>query len=165
VTVRLDALAEGQTFRVEVRRRDGGYTVILDGEALDVDLVETGDHFASLLVDGRSHEVGLEKRKDGYRVHLPDETVTVALAEAARGAPRRPGRPAGPMRLTAPMPGRVVRVLAEKGRDVEPGDGLVVIEAMKMENELKAPRKGRVDEVAVREGQAVEAGALLLVVA
>jgi biotin carboxyl carrier protein len=63
------------------------------------------------------------------------------------------------------MPGRVVRVLAERGRDVEAGDGLVVIEAMKMENELKAPEKGRVDEVAVREGQAVEAGALLLVIA
>jgi len=163
--VRLDATAEGRTIRVEVRRRDGGYTVILDGEALEVDLVETGDHFASLIVDGRSYEVGLEKRTDGYRVHLPDETVTVAVGEAARGAPRRPDRPVGPTRLTAPMPGRVVRVLAEKGRHVEPGDGLVVIEAMKMENELKAPRRGRVDEVAVREGQAVEAGALLLVVA
>jgi len=58
----------------------------------------------------------------------------------------------------------VVRVIAEEGREVGPGEGLVVIEAMKMENELKAPRKGRVREVAVREGQAVEAGALLVVV-
>ena len=163
--MRLDASVDGHTIRVEVRPKDGGYTVTLDDEVLDIDLVETGDHFASLIVDGHSHEIGLEKRTDGYRVHLPDDTITVTLTEAARGAPRRPPRPAGPTRLTAPMPGRVVRVLAEKGRDVEPGDGLVVIEAMKMENELKAPRKGRVDEVAVREGQAVEAGALLLVVA
>jgi biotin carboxyl carrier protein len=58
-----------------------------------------------------------------------------------------------------------VRVLAEEGREVVAGAGLVVIEAMKMENELKAPRKGRVQEVAVRQGQAVEAGALLVVVA
>jgi acetyl/propionyl-CoA carboxylase alpha subunit len=163
--VRLDASVDGRTIRVEVRRTDEGYTVTLDGKVREVDLVETGDHFVSLIVDGASYEVGLEKRGDGYRVHLPDDTVTVSLADPASRAVRRAHRPEGPTRLTAPMPGRVVRVLAEKGRDVEPGQGLVVIEAMKMENELKAPRKGRIDEVAVREGQAVEAGALLLVVA
>jgi biotin carboxyl carrier protein len=59
----------------------------------------------------------------------------------------------------------VVRLLVTEGRDVDAGEGLVVIEAMKMENELKAPRKGRVSEVAVQEGQAVDAGALLVVVA
>jgi biotin carboxyl carrier protein len=63
------------------------------------------------------------------------------------------------------MPGRVVRVLAAKGDEVAAGEGLVVVEAMKMENELRAPRAGRVAEVAVREGQAVEAGALLAVIA
>ena len=63
-----------------------------------------------------------------------------------------------------PMPGRVVRVLSAVGNDVAAGQGLAVIEAMKMENEIRAPRAGRVQEVAVREGQAVEAGALLLVV-
>ena len=130
-----------------------------------MDLVETGDHFASLIVDGRSHEVGVEKRPGGYRVHGRHDTVTVALSEgAAAGAPRR-GPAAGPARLTAPMPGRVVRVLATVGSDVEAGEGLVVIEAMKMENELKAPRTGQVREVAVQEGQAVDAGALLVVVA
>ena len=62
------------------------------------------------------------------------------------------------------MPGRIVKVLRERGAEVAAGEGLVVIEAMKMENELRSPRPGRVQEVAVREGQAVEAGALLLVV-
>jgi biotin carboxyl carrier protein len=63
------------------------------------------------------------------------------------------------------MPGRVVRVLAAEGAGVEAGQGLVVVEAMKMENELCSPRTGRVEQVAVREGQAVEAGALLVVIA
>jgi biotin carboxyl carrier protein len=62
------------------------------------------------------------------------------------------------------MPGRVVRVLVEAGKDVEAGQGLVVVEAMKMENELRALRAGRVTEIAVREGQTVETGALLVVV-
>ena len=63
------------------------------------------------------------------------------------------------------MPGLVLKIEVEVDQEVEAGQGLIIVEAMKMENELKAPRRGRVDEVAVREGQAVEAGALLLVVA
>jgi len=62
------------------------------------------------------------------------------------------------------MPGRVVRVIVPEGTPVEAGQGLVVVEAMKMENELRAPRQGRILQIAVREGQAVEAGALLVVV-
>ena len=91
-----------------------------------------------------------------------DETVTVAFREAAQDTARRSDRPAGPTRLTAPMPGRVVRVLAEKGQEVKPGDGLVVIEAMKMENELKAETGGIVSRIHVAPGQAVEKGALLV---
>jgi biotin carboxyl carrier protein len=91
--------------------------------------------------------------------------VSVSLGEeSTNGAARRAGAD-GPVLLTAPMPGRVVRVLAAEEQEVDAGQGLVVIEAMKMENELKAPRKGRVSEVTVQEGQAVDAGALLVVVA
>jgi biotin carboxyl carrier protein len=89
----------------------------------------------------------------------------VELAGAPRGgAPAPPRAAAGPARLAAPMPGKIVRLLAEVGQQVVAGQGLVVMEAMKMENELASPRDGRVHELAVREGQAVEAGALLAVV-
>jgi len=108
--------------------------------------------------------VAFEKSPEGYTVLLAGEPVAVALAEASRGASGPARRPPGPARLTSPMPGRVVRVLAAAGADVRVGQGLVVVEAMKMENELRAPRAGRVLEVAVREGQTVEAGALLAVV-
>ena len=97
-------------------------------------------------------------------MHFPADSVAVDLAESGRGALAAPSRAHGPARLTAPMPGRIVKVLRERGAEVAAGEGLVVIEAMKMENELSSPRPGRVQEVAVREGQAVEAGALLLVV-
>jgi biotin carboxyl carrier protein len=160
----LDARVAGRTVRVEVRGGDGRYTVALDGVEMEVDLVETGRSFASLLVGGESHEVAIERRPEGYVVLFPADAVTVELAESSRGALAATHRPHGPARLIAPMPGRVVRVLREPGADVAAGEGLVVIEAMKMENELRSPRAGRVQEVAVREGQAVEAGALLLVV-
>lgn len=159
-----DATVLGRTIRVEVRGGGGRYTVRLDGAPLEVDLVDTERHFASLLVAGESHEVGVEKRAEGYAVVFPGGAVTVDLAAAGRGASLPARHAHGPSRLTAPMPGRVVRVLEAPGADVVAGQGLFVIEAMKMENELKAPRAGRVQEVAVREGQAVEAGALLAVV-
>jgi biotin carboxyl carrier protein len=159
-----DATVAGRTVRVEVRGGKGRYTVALDGAAMEVDVVQTGRSFTSLLVGGESHEVAIEPRAEGYVVLFPGDAIPVDLAESARGALAAAPRVHGPARLTAPMPGRVVRVLRAPGADVAAGDGLVVIEAMKMENELRSPRAGRVHEVTVREGQAVEAGALLMIV-
>jgi biotin carboxyl carrier protein len=81
---------------------------------------------------------------------------------AARGAPAGAG--SGPQRVTAPMPGKVVRVLVAAGDEVKARQGLVVVEAMKMENELRAARDGRVKDVHVAEGALVESGRLLVVV-
>lgn len=160
-----DASVEGRSVRVEVRGKDGRYTVSLDGRAIEVDVQETGRDFLSLLIDGRSYEVGLERRGSGYTVVLEDDVVPVELADAARSATavaKKAG--SGPARVTAPMPGKIVRVMVAPGEDVAQGQGLVVMEAMKMENELRSPRAGRVRESPVREGQAVEMGALLVVV-
>lgn len=158
------ASAVGRTLRVEATGRDGRYRVRIDGRELVVDMLETGGGFASLLIDGRSTEVGLEPTASGYRVVFDDDSVQVELVDAARDtnlAPRRAA--AGPLRILAPMPGRIVRVLVEPGHDAAGGESLLVMEAMKMENEIRAPRAGRVREVAVREGQAVESGASLVV--
>ena len=160
----LEANVDGRRVRVEVEPRAGGYDVSLDERRLRVDAVPVQGPLSSLLIDGRSHEVAVERSGDGFQVHFPQGSVAVALA-AAGGTNARVRHAAGPARLTAPMPGRVVRVLAAVGAAVEAGQGLVVVEAMKMENELRAPRAGRVQQIAVSEGQAVEAGALLLVVA
>jgi biotin carboxyl carrier protein len=160
-----EASVDGRTVRVEVRGRDGRYTVSLDGRALDVDLHETGRGFSSLLIDGRSWEVGLAKRPGGYHVVLPEDSQEVELADATRtsvGLARKAA--AGPARVAAPMPGKVVRLLVEPGQEVAAGQGLVVIEAMKMENELRSPRAGRVKELLVAEGQAVDAAAPIAVV-
>jgi biotin carboxyl carrier protein len=126
--------------------------------------VETGAHFLSLLIGGRSHEVGLRATPRGYTITLDHEVVEVELEAAGRGALPRAKGEAGPLRVTAPMPGKLVRLLVEAGQAVEAGQGLVVVEAMKMENELRATRAGRVKELLAREGQAVETGALLVVV-
>lgn len=158
----LDAFVAGHRVRVDVKGGNGRFTVTVDGQPREVDAVDTGRGFLNLLVEGSSHEVGLTATDNGYRVVLRDEVLEVDLRAGGRdaGAPARRAA-AGPLRLTAPMPGKIVRVLVAAGDEVSAGQGLVVMEAMKMENELTAPRAGRVKEVGAREGQAVETGTLL----
>jgi len=159
-----EATVGERVLRVEVRRENAGLEVRLDGKKIDVDFLEVGPRFASLILDGRSHEIGLEQKDFGYRVLLRDELLEVQLQEAARGVASSLKKAAhGAAKVTAPMPGKIVRLLAQKEQAVAAGQGLVVMEAMKMENELKAPRAGRVREIKVGEGQAVETGALLVV--
>jgi biotin carboxyl carrier protein len=162
--MRLEATALGRTVPVEIKGGEGRYTVTLEGRALEVDARASGPHLLTLIVDGRVSSAALEKSAGGYIVHLPEDTLQVDLEGAGRAAPATKGRRAGgPTRVTAPMPGRLVRVLVEPGQEVRAGQGLVVMEAMKMENELRAPRSGRVAEVPAREREAVETGAVLVV--
>ena len=159
-----DAVARDQTLRLEVSGKDGRYRVTLDGRILECDARSVDGTFLSLLVDGRSYEVALKGGAGRYTAVVRGEVVPVDLAEAARGvaAPRR--GPAGPVNVKAPMPGRLVRILVTEGQEVRAGDGLVVVEAMKMENELRSPRAGRIARIHAQERQAVETGALLVTV-
>ncbi|HET7292566.1 MAG TPA: biotin/lipoyl-containing protein [Vicinamibacteria bacterium] len=160
-----EALVEGRALRVEVKGRGDRYDVTVDDRRFEVDWRENGRHFVSLLVDGRNLELGLEARAGGCIVVFDDDRLAVELRDAVRGGALG-GKPAagGPARLSAPMPGKIVRVLVLPGTAVEAGQGLLVMEAMKMENEIRSPRAGLVREIAVRDGQAVETGALLAVV-
>jgi biotin carboxyl carrier protein len=160
-----DVFLDGQAQRVEVSRAGKGYRVRLGDETLEVDFHETGDGFASLLIGGRSHDVCVSRQGASYRVAVGGDEFLLELAPAARGGPAIPrASRGGPARILAPMPGKIVRLLVEAGQQVQAEQGLVVVEAMKMENELRAPHAGCVREVPVREGQAVEMGAVLVVI-
>jgi biotin carboxyl carrier protein len=151
-------------FRVDVRGRDGRYVVTLDEQTLELDLVDIGGHCANLLVDGRSHEIGFERAPAGLRVQLAGGSFAVTLAGGAHDTRLAAEQASGPQRITAPMPGRIVQLLVRTGELVKAGQSLVVIEAMKMENELRSPRSGQVSAIVVSLGAAVEAGALLAVI-
>ena len=159
-----DAAVAGRTLRVSVRAQDGAYTVDLDGRHFHVEALFDGP-FLSLSIDGRRHELGIVRRGATFAVTSPTQVLEVEIRDAARLSDPSPRRaPSGPARVTAPMPGKVVRVLVGPGQAVTAGEGLLVVEAMKMENELRAPRAGVVLDLPAREGQAVESGALLAVV-
>ena len=166
MTFELDVAGERRTAQVE-RRQDGTFHVVLDGQAIDVNVQQT-DLGISLVYasDGRSLDGAAIARANGeWLVHLPHVDVPVVVdgqRHARRGSGG--GAAAGEQRLTAPMPGRVVRVLVAVGDEVSYRQGLIVVEAMKMENELTSPKAGRVKDVVVTEGVSVEAGRLLIVI-
>jgi acetyl/propionyl-CoA carboxylase alpha subunit len=121
-----------------------------------------GDGTWSILIDGRSYAVEIlgsgEVSVNGHVFH-----IDVFDPRELRGS-RCAADSSGPQSITAPMPGRVIRVLVEQGHEVAAGEGLIVVEAMKMQNEMKAPRAGRVAAVKTLAGATVSAGDVLLVI-
>jgi len=149
---------------VEIERQNGSYVVELDGETLQVDAHKLEGDFYSLLTGGRSYEISVEATADAYFVRHGASTAKVELFDAGRQGREALAGGGGPERVVAQMPGKVARILVADGDRVEAGQGLLVLEAMKMENEIASDRGGVVTEVAVEEGQTVDGGALLVVV-
>jgi biotin carboxyl carrier protein len=146
-------------------QEDGRYEVTIDGQVCVADARSLGERAWLVMLDGAVHTVDLEGELPDLAVHFRDRSVPVKLVDARRRllaeARRRSGHKGGPTAVRTPMPGKVVKVLVPAGTRVSAGQGLLVVEAMKMENEMRAPRDGTVVEVRVREGQAVEAGETL----
>lgn len=159
---------------VEIKRSAEGQRVVVDDRDYVVDAVRVlGQTWSIILRDPASdtlrsiEAVVIPQNGNGIvDVFIDGHRIAVAprggLGRRVRGVAGATGQ--GVQRITAPMPGKVVRVLVAPGDEVVPRQGLVVVEAMKMENELRASGPGRVREVFVREGQSVEAGAALVVV-
>lgn len=161
---------DGKLHRVELTRGRDGLAVSVDGKHVAVDAVLAERDVLSLLVDGRSYDIKREQTaSEDARMHVIVRGISFAAdvrdprsyrsRQAAAG-----GAATGPKKIVSPMPGKVVRILAPAGTQVEAGQGVVVVEAMKMQNEIKSPKAGTVQRIAVAEGAAVESGALLAVV-
>jgi biotin carboxyl carrier protein len=163
----------GRTRAVSVERVEGPthFRVTVDGRAHTVDAVRIGDFGLSLLLGGDSpvsREVSVAPAGARGALFIGIEGRTVAASVNARrtgrASPDAGGHADGEQPVAAPMPGRVVRVLVAPGDLVAARQGLVVVEAMKMENELRSPKAGRVKDVSVAPGMSVEAGRVLVVV-
>lgn len=159
------ATVEGQSFEVVIHT-DG--RVEVDDQILAVDLQHIADEQVwSLLVEHRSYEVYTEFIEGQWRVLVDGERHEVVVEdERLRRLKALGGKSAGPggdVQIKAPMPGLVVKVLVTEGRPVAANQAVVILEAMKMENELRAPRAGRIKSIRVQPGQTVDQGQILLV--
>jgi biotin carboxyl carrier protein len=153
----------GKAHRVELQRSGENWLCKLDGLDIPLDAVSTREGVLSILIGGRSYEVKHESTAAESNIVVAGVRVPVQVRDPRALRSRRRGESGsdGPRKIVAPMPGKVVRILAPAGTPVEHGQGVIVIEAMKMQNELKSPKKGTVRKVNVVEGAAVEAGQAL----
>jgi biotin carboxyl carrier protein len=148
--------------RLRIEEDGGGYRITIGERSYEVDAARLREGLYSLRIDGAQHEVAVGRRADGsYWVSGAHGAAAVVAADplahlaaqggGAKGARRR-------QRVTAYMPGRVVALLAAEGQAVVAGQGILVLEAMKMQNEIQAEHDGTVARILVQPGQAVDGG-------
>lgn len=164
--MQFDVTINGHKHKLELEPAEHGWHCKLDGQSVPLDAVLAGRDVLSLLIDRKAYEIKRERTATDthlwvgpvrYAVELTDPR-SLRARKAAAGADR------GTVKLVAPMPGKIVRVLAAEKSEVEAGQGILVVEAMKMQNELKSPKKGTVQRIMASEGAAVNAGDVLAVV-
>lgn len=160
-----DIAIDEKKYRLELDRSNGGWSCRLDGRDVEADAVLIRPGVLSLRLANRSYEVKGERLAGGWKIWIGDQSFDLEVRDprSLRGRVRA-GDESGARKLTAPMPGKVVRILVAEGAEVEAGTGIIVVEAMKMQNEVKSPKKGTIRRILVSEGAAVNAGDVLAIV-
>jgi biotin carboxyl carrier protein len=160
-----DVSIDGKKYRLDLNRADGRWSCRLDGRDVEVDAVLVLPDVLSLRIGNMAYEVKSERVANELHLWVGSTRFAVevrdprSLRGRARAADDR-----GPRKIVASMPGKVVRLLVREGDEVGLGAGVAVVEAMKMQNEIKSPKKGIVRKVLVSEGAAVNAGDVLAIV-
>ncbi|GBE15969.1 MAG TPA: biotin/lipoyl-binding protein [Proteobacteria bacterium] len=161
------AIIDGEEVPVKVDNDEGGNTVVTVGDReVTADVFWARSDLVSLIIDGRSYQVDIHSEKDSHNVLIEGERFEFDLFDERQALLRSSASlgTEGIQEIRASMPGRIVKILVAEGDEVQDGDGLLVVEAMKMENEIKSPKTGVVKKIGVKEGATVEAGELLAVV-
>ena len=158
--------AEATVIEVEALG-EGRYAITLDGHRSELESLTLPHGTVSMIIDGQSHSVEFDEKGDEVDVLLNGQYTRFDVADERKLRLRAASAGfvvEGRQVVTAPMPGKIVKIFVKVGDEVTEGQGVAVVEAMKMENELKSPKAGKVTEIITREGATVENGAPLLVV-
>jgi biotin carboxyl carrier protein len=160
-----DVVVDSKSYRLDLTQVEGRWSCRLDGREIEVDAVLARPDVLSLRIGNNAYEVKCERVANdihiwvGSRRFAPEVRDPRSLRSRSRAVDEH-----GPRRLTAPMPGKIVRILMAQGSEVDAGTGVLVVEAMKMQNEVKSPKKGTIQKILVTEGAAVNAGDVLAIV-
>ena len=161
-----EVTVDGKPHRLELERAERVWKCRVDGREMWVDAVLARPDVLSLLIDGRAYEIKREQTSIDLHMWVGSTRFGVELRDPRSLRSRRDGTgdASGPRKLLCPMPGKIVRVLVAEKSAVEAGQGIVVVEAMKMQNEIKSPKKGMVHKILAVAGASVNAGDVLAVV-
>jgi acetyl/propionyl-CoA carboxylase alpha subunit len=165
--MRFEIALAGKPHQVELTQLTDRLRCAIDGVPVEGDAVEVAPGIYSILIDGESFEARIDPESSGLRITVGDREFHGDIRDPREWRRRRSSaaEAEGRQQVVAPMPGKVVRVLVQAGDAVEAKQGLFVVEAMKMQNEVRSPKSGKVERLLVTEGQAVNAGEILAVVA
>jgi acetyl/propionyl-CoA carboxylase alpha subunit len=160
-----EVIVDGKQFRLELNRVDGRWQCRLDGQEVHFDAVLPRPNVLSILIDGKAYEIKREHTATDLHLWVGPRRYGVDLRDPRSLRSRSTADDGkGPRKLVAPMPGKVIRLLVPEGAEVQAGQGVLVVEAMKMQNEIKSPKKGAVRKIVVTPGANVNAGDVLAVV-
>jgi biotin carboxyl carrier protein len=160
-----DVTIDGKSYRLDLKRTEGRWSCRLDGRELEVDAILARPDVLSLRIGNLAFEVKSERVANELHLWVGSTRFAAEVRDPRSWRGRtRAGDEQGPRKIVAPMPGKVVRLLVGDGDEVESGTGVAVVEAMKMQNEIKSPKKGTVQKILVMEGAAVNAGDVLAIV-
>ncbi len=162
--VHLDSVAGKTKHVVELQKDGASYKVSLDGVLVDADVILAAPHAVSVILNGAAFEIQIAPSLDGaYKLQTGPHEFQAEVRDLRAWHGRKHGalEVEGRQQILAPMPGKVIRLLVKVGDEVEAGQGLVVVEAMKMQNEIRSPKKGKVERLQAKEGQPVNAGDVL----
>jgi len=168
--MKLEIELGGRAHSVELVRAGKQVRYLLDGQIVEADAEEVEPGIYSILLNGNSFEVRVEMHQgtgSGLSVVAGNREFSAEIRDPRRWRRKRgaAAEAEGRQQVIAPMPGKIVRVLVKPGEAVEMKQGLLVVEAMKMQNEIRSPKSGTVERLLVTEGQTVNAGEILAVVA
>ncbi len=160
-----DVTIDGKNYRLDLSREDRRWSCRLDGRNVEVDAILARPDVLSLRIGNLAFEVKSERVANDLHLWVGSTRFAVEVRDprSLRGRTRAADHQ-GPKKITAPMPGKVVRLLVREGDSVEAGAGVAVVEAMKMQNEIKSPKKGTVQKILVSESNPVNAGDVLAIV-
>jgi biotin carboxyl carrier protein len=161
-----DVTIDGKNYRLELERAEAGWNCRLDGQDIEMDAVLARRDVLSVLIGGKAYEIKREHTATDTHLWVGSVRYLTELHDprSLRGRRGAAADEKGPKKLFAPMPGKVVRVLIGEQQAVEAGQSILVVEAMKMQNEIKSPKKGRVQKIVATEGANVNAGDVLAIV-
>jgi biotin carboxyl carrier protein len=161
-----DVTIDGTEYRLRLTHSNGVWQCRLDGREVRIDASPIRPDVLSILIENQSYEIKRERSFDDTHVWVGGVryAAEVRYPRSIRGRKAGATNDTGPRKLVASMPGKVVRILVRENTQVEAGQGIIVVEAMKMQNEIKSPKKGTLQKIVAVEGATVNAGDVLAIV-